>query len=95
MNENKPKIDIEISPEQAEGIYANGVGINHTASEFVIDFLRFLPGGTKAKVFSRIVMTAQNAAILKNALEENIKRYEERFGKIKIFGSDKKEIGFR
>ncbi|HEC79604.1 MAG TPA: DUF3467 domain-containing protein [candidate division WOR-3 bacterium] len=95
MNEKKPQIQIEISPEQAEGVYANGVGINHTPSEFILDFLRFLPGAQKAKVFSRIIMTPQNAQILRNALEENLRKYEERFGKIKIFGKEQKEIGFK
>lgn len=96
MDENKKqKISIELSPEQSEGIYANGVGINHTPSEFILDFVRFLPGAQKAKVFARIIMTPQNASILKQALDQNLKKYEERFGKIKIFGKSEKEIGFK
>ena len=94
MNENKQRISVELSPEQSEGVYANGVGINHTPSEFILDFVRFLPGAQKAKVFSRIIMTPQNACLLRNALEDNIKKYEDRFGKIKIFGKEHKEIGF-
>jgi Ribonuclease G/E len=93
--DEKKRIDIELNPEQSEGIYANGVGINHTPSEFILDFVRFLPGAKRAKVFSRIIMTPQTAQLLKNALDDNIKKYEERFGKIKIFGKEAKEIGFR
>lgn len=88
-------IGVELTPEQSEGIYANGVGINHTPSEFILDFVRFLPGAQKAKVFARIIMTPQNAMIVRKALEDNLKKYEERFGKIKIFGREEKEIGFR
>jgi len=95
MEQQQKQIQIELTPEQSEGIYANGVGINHTPSEFILDFIRFLPGAPKAKVFARIIMTPQNAGILKNALEDNIKRYEDRFGKIKIFGKEHKEIGFK
>ena len=95
MEQQQKQIHIELTPEQSEGIYANGVGINHTPSEFILDFIRFLPGAPKAKVFARIIMTPQNAGILKNALEDNIKRYEDRFGKIKIFGKEHKEIGFK
>lgn len=95
MNEKKQQIQIEINPEQAEGIYANGVGINHTPSEFILDFVRFLPGAQKAKVFARIILTPQNAIIVRNALENNLKKYEEQFGKIKIFGKEAKEIGFK
>ncbi|MGB3478850.1 MAG: DUF3467 domain-containing protein [bacterium] len=95
MQDEKKHINIELSAEQSEGIYANGVGINHTPSEFILDFVRFLPGAQKAKVFSRIIMTPQNAQLLKNALDDNLKKYEERFGKIKIFGKPSKEIGFK
>lgn len=95
MNEKKAPINIEISPEQSEGIYSNFVLIAHSPSEFILDFARMLPGLQKAKVFTRIIMTPQNAALLKNALDENLKKYEERFGKIKIFGKAEKEIGFK
>lgn len=94
MEEPKKALNIEISPEQSEGIYANGVGIYPTPSEFIIDFLRILPGAPTAKVFTRIIMTPQNTLLLKDALEANIKKYEERFGKIRIFGKEGKEIGF-
>ncbi len=95
MQDDKKHIDIELSAEQSEGIYANGVGISHTPSEFILDFMRFLPGAQKAKVFARIIMTPQNAHILKQALEQHLQKYEERFGKIKIFGKPAKEIGFK
>jgi len=95
MNEKKPPINIEIGPEQSEGIYSNFVLIAHSPSEFILDFARMLPGLQKAKVFTRIIMTPQNASLLKDALDENLKKYEERFGKIKIFGKEEKEIGFK
>ena len=72
-----------------------GVGMRFTPSEFIIDCLRFLPGAKKAKVFSRIIVTPQTAIILKDAIIQNIKKYEENFGKIKIFGKTPKEIGFK
>ncbi|UCG30801.1 MAG: DUF3467 domain-containing protein [candidate division WOR-3 bacterium] len=95
MQEPKTPLNIEISPEQSEGIYSNGVGIHHTPSEFILDFLRVLPGAQKAKVFTRIIMTPQNVILLRNALDDNVKKYEERFGNIKIFGKNEKEIGFK
>ncbi len=96
MNEQKGHpINVEITPEHSEGVYSNIVLIAHSPSEFILDFARMLPGLQKAKVFSRIIMTPQNAYLLKEALEENLKKYEERFGKIKIFGKEEKEIGFK
>jgi hypothetical protein len=95
MDVQKQQLSIELSPEQSEGIYANGVGIHHTPSEFILDFLRVLPGAKQAKVFARIIMTPPNVLLLRNALNDNIKKYEGHFGTIKIFGKEEKEIGFK
>jgi len=95
MNDKKPQINVEISSEQAEGTYSNAVFIAVSPSEFIFDFARLVPGSPKAKVYARIIMSPQNALILKNALEANLKTYEEKFDKIKIFGKAPKEIGFK
>lgn len=95
MQDKKHQISLELGSEQSEGIYANGVAINFSPSEFILDFVRFLPGTQKAKVFARIIMTPQNIHILKEAILQNINKYEDKFGKIKIFGQTPKEIGFK
>ncbi|MGB3341923.1 MAG: DUF3467 domain-containing protein [bacterium] len=95
MEENKQQIKLELGAEQSEGIYANGIAINFTPSEFIFDFVRFLPGAQKAKVFARIIMTPQNANLLKEVVVQHIDKYEDKFGKIKIFGKTAKEIGFK
>lgn len=77
------QINIELSEETAEGIYANLAMIAHSNSEFVIDFIRLMPGVPKAKVKSRIVITPEHAKRLLNALGDNIKKYEDTFGPIK------------
>ena len=89
-------VQVEIGEKESEGVYSNFVLIAHSASEFIIDFARILPGLPKAKVFSRIVMTPQHARLLLNALEDNIKKFEDRFGKIKIMGKEEqtKGLGF-
>lgn len=81
-NEQNQQINIELPEEIAEGIYANFAIIAHSNQEFVVDFVRLLPGVPKAKVKSRIILTPQHAKRLVKALNENIKRYEEQFGKI-------------
>ncbi len=80
---NQNQINIELSEETAEGVYANLAMIAHSNSEFVIDFIRLMPGVPKAKVKSRIVVTPEHAKRLLGALKENIERYEESFGPIK------------
>lgn len=77
------QINIELSEEIAEGIYSNLAMIAHSNSEFVIDFIRLMPGVPKAKVKSRVVITPEHAKRLLSALNDNIKKYEETFGPIK------------
>jgi hypothetical protein len=77
------QINIELSEEIAEGEYANLAMIAHSSSEFVIDFIRLMPGIPKAKVKSRIVITPEHAKRLLAALGDNIRRFEESFGEIK------------
>lgn len=77
------QINIELSEDIAEGVYSNLAMIAHSNSEFVIDFIRLMPGVPKAKVKSRIVITPEHAKRLSNALIDNIRKYEETFGPIK------------
>lgn len=82
--EDKPnQINIELSEEVAEGTYVNLAMIAHSNSEFVIDFIRLMPGVPKAKVKSRIVVTPEHAKRLLAALQDNIEKFESTFGKIK------------
>lgn len=76
------QINVELTDEIAEGVYANLAMIAHSNSEFVIDFIRLMPGVPKAKVKSRIIMTPDHAKRLLAALKDNIEKYEQAFGKI-------------
>lgn len=96
--EQKPqprKLNVELGAAESEGIYANLALIATSPQEFVIDFARIMPGRDKAKVYSRIVMTPGHAKMLHKALEDNISKYENQFGTIKIMGQENKNIGFR
>ena len=83
QNKNPNQINIELTEDVAEGVYANLAMIAHSNSEFVIDFIRLMPGVPKAKVKSRIVVTPEHAKRLLSALKDNIKKYEDTFGPIK------------
>ncbi len=85
MSENNPKnnnINIELDEKVAEGTYANLAIINHSASEFIVDFVNIMPGAPKAKVKSRIILTPQHAKRFVKALAENINRFESVYGEI-------------
>ena len=78
------QLNIELSEEMAEGIYSNLAIISHSNAEFVVDFIRIMPGVPKAKVKSRILMTPQHAKRLLAALKDNIDKFENNFGKIDL-----------
>jgi len=81
--QNQPRqLQIELPEEVAEGIYANLAVITHSTSEFVLDFARIVPGLQKAKVQGRIIMTPVNTKLLMKTLQDNIKKFEEKFGEI-------------
>lgn len=81
---NQHKLEFELTPEVAQGQYANLAIIAHSASEFILDFAAMLPGLQKAKVKSRIVTTPEHAKKLMLSLQENIARYERNFGQINL-----------
>ena len=82
-NKQQEQINIELDEKIAEGIYFNLAIINHSSSEFVLDFVSIMPGIPKAKVKSRIVLTPQHAKRLLKAIGENIHRFEVAHGEIK------------
>ncbi|HPE33546.1 MAG TPA: DUF3467 domain-containing protein [Bacteroidales bacterium] len=85
---NQNKINIELSEEVAEGIYSNLAIITHSRSEFIIDFVKMLPGIPKAKVKSRIILTPQHAKRLLKALQDNIRKFESMHGELKESDQD-------
>ncbi|HLN53839.1 MAG TPA: DUF3467 domain-containing protein [Lentimicrobium sp.] len=85
MNDNNKQnqINIELSEEVADGIYSNLAIITHSNAEFILDFVKMVPGVPKAKVKARIILTPQHAKRLMNALRENIGKFESVHGPIK------------
>jgi hypothetical protein len=81
---NNNQLQIELKDEVAQGTYANLAIITHSTSEFIIDFVRIMPGLPKAGVQSRIVMTPEHAKRLMYALQDNVSRYEQAMGTIRM-----------
>ncbi|HYE58272.1 MAG TPA: DUF3467 domain-containing protein, partial [Rhodothermales bacterium] len=76
------QLNIELTADIAEGTYANLVMIAHSAEEFILDFIRVMPGVPQARVKSRIIVSPPHAKRLLGALAENIARYENTYGVI-------------
>ncbi|MCX7607349.1 MAG: DUF3467 domain-containing protein [Bacteroidia bacterium] len=75
-------LNVELTEDVAGGTYSNLAIISHTPAEFVIDFLQVLPGLPKAKVRSRIILSPYHYKRLLLAMQDNLSKYESRFGEI-------------
>lgn len=75
-NEKTNELKISLDEATAQGTYSNLAIIAHSPSEFIIDFVRVMPGTKNAKVHSRIIMTPEHTKRLLRALEDNVRRYE-------------------
>ncbi len=93
-NEKTKNINIELDENIAQGKYSNLVLVNHSPTEFVLDFVNVMPGSPKAKVCSRLILTPQHAKNFLRAISENISRYEKNFGEIKGFDFENIPINF-
>ena len=87
-------INIELDESIAQGLYSNLVIVNHSPTEFVLDFINVMPGAPKAKVRSRIILTPDHTKKFIKALDENLNKYEKSFGKIKNFQKEVIPISF-
>ena len=85
MSDKENQINIELDEKTAEGTYSNLAVINHSVSEFVVDFISLMPGAPKAKVKSRVILTPQHAKRLAKALGENVTKFESSHGTIKDY----------
>ena len=96
-NKNNPKqgqINIELDENVAQGIYSNLAIINHSISEFVVDFVSIMPGVPKSKVKSRIILTPQHAKRLLKALHDNVQKFENAHGEIKDYDKPPVPLNF-
>lgn len=91
---NQGQINIELDENVAQGIYSNLAIINHSQSEFVIDYVTIMPGVPKSKVKSRIILTPQHAKRFLKALNDNVKRFENTHGEIKDYQQPPIPINF-
>ena len=87
----KKQLKIEIDESVGQGEYVNFAIVTHSAAEFVLDFIRILPGLSKSKVKSRVVISPMHAKTFLKALQDNIEKYEKKFGEIKVIKS-KQEV---
>jgi len=96
QKQQKKQINVKLDEKVGEGVYSNFFMITNSTSEFVLDFGRILPGVPSAKIYSRVLTTPQHAKQLLQILQNNIKKFEDQHGEIKLPGKiENKNIGFK
>ncbi len=83
QNPQEGNVNIQLNEMVAQGVYCNLALVNHSPSEFVLDFIQLMPGVQQANVRSRVILAPLHAKRVLAALEQNIKNYEQQFGEIK------------
>lgn len=82
FKQGEVKIEIQIDDDIAQGIYTNLAAINHSENEFIFDFIFLQPQSAKAKVRSRLILSPKHAKRFLQALQENVRKFEDNFGMI-------------
>jgi hypothetical protein len=82
--EKDKQVNLKLDEETAQGTYANFAILNHSPDEFILDFVMIQPGGKQGKVNHRAILSPGHAKRFLGALQNNIQKYEEKFGPIKV-----------
>lgn len=75
------KMKVKITDDRLVGVYANSMVVTHTGEEFVIDFINAFP--PEAVVTARIITSPGHLKRIIRALEDNLKKFEEKFGPVR------------
>jgi hypothetical protein len=89
--EEQTKIEVKIEDDVAQGMYINLALVHHTENDFTLDLMYVPPHGGRATVRARAISSPKHTKRLLLALQEQIRRYEERFGNIDLSGPDPAE----
>jgi len=87
-------IQIQLDDDMAQGVYVNLAMVNHTETEFTMDFIYVQPQNPRGKVRARVISSPHHTKRLINALHDNMQKYEEKFGKLELAPTPPEKIGF-
>jgi hypothetical protein len=90
---DQKKININFPPEVQGGVYANNMFVTHTKEEFIMDFIMVAP--PTGKVTARVISSPGHMKRILKALQENLRKYEEKFGSLKEAEEPKSNFGFQ
>jgi hypothetical protein len=82
------QIQIQLDDDVANGLYVNMALVNHTETEFTLDFVYVQPQQPKAKVRSRIITSPKHMKRLLAAIQDNVTKYEAKHGIIQLLENE-------
>jgi hypothetical protein len=93
MSDTPPKtpeiqLQIQLDDDIANGQYINMALVNHTETEFTLDFIYVQPQQPKAKVRSRIITNPKHMKRLVLAMQDNLAKFEAKFGTIELMENE-------
>ena len=92
-NGQQQEIKVNFPPHLQGGVYSNNMVVSHTKEEFIMDFMMVAPPvGT---VMSRVIISPGHVKRMIRALQDNVQKYEARFGTIQAAEELKGNIGFQ
>ena len=92
MPEQNQQLELKIADNLAGGEYANAMQSVHSKDEFLMTFINIVP--PSGRVVGKIISSPGHFKRIVAALNDNLKKYEEKFGVIEEAELPKKEIGF-
>lgn len=93
QSQSGQQIQIKASEEALKGVYANMAQISHGSEEFILDFVNAMP--PQAQLAARVIVSPSHFKRLSLAMQENLKKYEEKFGTISLAVVPDQKMGFR
>ena len=87
------QVQVKAQDKDLHGRYSNIMQVTHTKEEFILDYMFVVP--PQGLLVSRIIASPEHLKRMAKALQENIQRYEEKFGKIEEGEVPQQEIGFQ
>ena len=79
--QDQQQLQVKMTDQALSGVYANMVQVGHTPEEFILDFMNLFP--PTGMVTARIIISPGHMKRIVAAFEDNLKKYEDRYGSIK------------
>ena len=86
------RIPVEFPSSLKGGVYANNMMVTHTREEFILDYLMI--GPRAGAVTARVIMSPGHMKRMIAALQDAMRKYEQRYGSLSPAEEPKGHIGF-